>query len=123
MTIHALPIEVFRSSFGDCSNDGISKFFNELLLYCPDGHREFDAETEIPLNFCMIRRRELYGILSGNRSKYVDIVPATVDEAGRVVPRPGWWMYGGNIGSTSDSRFRSITGIDYPVKIFDRQEH
>ena len=120
MTIHALPVDVFRSSkIGDCTNDGVSKFFPELLVYCPDGHREFDADKEIPLNFCMIRTRQLFG----GRSKYVDIVPATIDESGKPIPRPGWWMYGGNIGSTSDSRFNRITGIDYPVKIFDRQEH
>lgn len=111
-SIHALAVSVYRSPFGDCTNNGISNRFSELLVACPDGPRHFDPSTEIPLNFCMV------SYVRG----YAHIVPACVSEDGRVVPRPGWFMYGGNIADASDSRFRDMTGAGYPLHIHDRRE-
>ena len=42
------------------------------------------------------------------------------DDGDKIKARPGWWMYGGNIACTSDSRFYQAT--QYPVKIHDRRE-
>lgn len=36
--------------------------------------------------------------------------------------RECWYMAGGNILYTSDSRFKQITGISYPIAIHDRYE-
>ena len=33
-----------------------------------------------------------------------------------------WYMAGGNFLYTSDSRYKEITGISYPVSIHDRYE-
>ena len=110
MIIHCLPIEVYRNNrLGDCTNKGISSQFETLLMYCPDGHVTFDSDKETPLNFCAMR--QAYDTLH--------IVPAMVD-GDRIKARPGWWMYGGNIACTSDSRFYQAT--QYPVKIHDRRE-
>ena len=43
-------------------------------------------------------------------------------EDGQIVPRPGWWMFGGNIADTSDSRWRELTYLGYPLHIHDRKE-
>ena len=112
MIINCLPVEVYRSHYGDCTNGGISSRYLELLVACPDGHIHFDSEKELPLNFCAIR--EWYGS--------THIVPAMVDENGMIKERPGWWMYGGNIGDTSDSRFTALKGHHYPLHIHDRRE-
>ena len=112
MRISALSVPVYRFPIGDASNNGISARFTELLVYCPNGARSFFSEHELPLNFCMVTRGP--GLLY--------IVPAMVSEEGKVIPRPGWWMYGGNIADTSDSRWHELTTVQYPLRIYDRRE-
>lgn len=111
MIIHCLPVDVFRTHYGDCTNGGISARFNTLLVYCPDGHVTFDSDKETPLNFVAVR--EIYGVQH--------IVPARI-ECNRVSARPGWWMNGGNIANDCDSRFAELKGHYYPLCIHDRQE-
>lgn len=117
MKIKALPVDVYRHGKWDATNGGISSRFTELLLACPDGHVTIDTDDGIPENFCMVDRRRLFGA-----EEHLRIVPATVDENGAVIARPGWWMYGGNVAQTSDSRFHTLTGISYALDIHDRQE-
>ena len=112
MKINCLAVDVYRFRLGDCTNEGISSQFDELLLFCWDGPRSFFYEHELPLNFCMISR--IYGV--------AHIVPAMVTEDGEIKPRPGWWMYGGNIADACDSRFHALTGVSYPLRIHDRKE-
>ena len=121
MNIHTLSVEVFRFPLGDCTNRGVSSRFKSLAIACPDGPDVFDADVAIPLNFCMVERRRISNIYGRGEYVYMDVVPATVDERGQIIPRPGWWMNGGNIVDTCDSRFRSMTA-GYPLRIHDRQE-
>ena len=115
MKIHALAVEVYRNyELGDCTNRGISSYFNTLLLAVPDGNIIFDSDQIIPLNFCMIERKYY------NDKEYARIVPATINECGKIVKRPGWWMFGGNIARTSDFRFYEQTL--YALDIHDRRE-
>ena len=39
-----------------------------------------------------------------------------------IVDRGRWYMFGGNYLKTSDSRFKDLTGIRYPVPVHDRTE-
>lgn len=119
MKVNCLSLNVYRAARrGDCTNGGISSQFNELLIACPTGPRSFDADKELPLNFCMVQRRRTWG-----DHEHVRIIPAAVNERGEIVPRGSfWWMFGGNIASTSDSRFHELTGIDYALDIHDRRE-
>jgi hypothetical protein len=114
--INYLDVDVYRFPMGDCSNGGISSRFGELAVACPYGPHSFDADEVLPLNFCVIERREL------GFTDHVRIVPATVDERGVIVKRPGWWMFGGNVARTSDSRFYELSGVHYALDIHDRQE-
>lgn len=102
----ALPIDVFKSNLGDCTNGGISSRYNELLLVCEDGYINID-ENNPPENLVKIVTRNLFG------KEYKHIEP---------VARPSGvgWMSGGNIGYTCDSRFGKMS--QYPLSIHDRQE-
>lgn len=111
-SVHAVSVSVYKNPFGDCTNNGISNRFMSLLVACPDGPLHFDPSVEVPLNFCMV------SYLRGS----AHIVPACVSDDGRVVPRPGWFMNGGNIAATSDGRFKDMTGAGYPLYIHDRME-
>ena len=113
--IHAQPANVYRFPLGDCTNNGVSSIFPDLLIACPDGYVTFDADVQIPLNFCMIERRVL-----GGRER-LSVVPATVTDSGKPVPRPGWWMNGGNIVDSSDARINQLS-YGYPLRVHDRRE-
>ena len=113
MIIRCLPVEVYRNGCCDCSNNGISKTHNSILVACPKGHYTFDSEQGTPDNFCMVEDG-YFG------DQY--IVPAMVDNSGRIVKRPGCWMDGGNIAYTSDSRFHELKGNYFPLNIHDRKE-
>ena len=89
-----------------CSNyDGISSYARELyILDAQKGPFEPDDIRQ-----CVyIEKREIMG------QEYVDCKPAYC--------RKRWYMAGGNILYTSDSRFKQITGISYPIAIHDRYE-
>lgn len=100
-----LTAEVYRSSLGDCTNNGVSSYARELyILDAQKGPFEPDDIRQ-----CVyIEKREIMG------QEYVDCKPAYC--------RKRWYMAGGNILYTSDSRFKQITGISYPIAIHDRYE-
>lgn len=96
---------VFRDSLGDCTNGGISSARRELYIMTKEKY-PFEPED---LRECIgIEFRECCG------EKYVDAKPL-------YFPRR-WYMAGGNFLYTSDSRYKEITGISYPVSIHDRYE-
>ena len=39
-----------------------------------------------------------------------------------IVDKGKWYMFGGNYLKTSDSCFKDLTGIRYPVPVHDRTE-
>lgn len=101
----ALGISVYRNNrYGDCSNNGITSRYDELLLVCEDGYIDVD-ESNPPENLVRIVVRHFGG------KEYKHIEPVAQ-------PQGAGWMYGGAIACTSDSRFDS----DYPLKVHDRQE-
>ena len=104
----ALPIEVFKSNIGDCSNGGITSKYTRLLLVCEEGYIEID-ETNPPENLVKIVTRHLFG------REYKHIEPVASVSSGSV-----GWMAGGCIGYTCDSRFSEMS--EYPLSIHDRQE-
>lgn len=103
----ALPISVYRTDrLGDCTNGGISSRYDTLLLACDDGYIDVD-ENNPPENLVKLVVRYFGG------QEYKHLEPVNRPDNGCV-----GWMYGGNIASTSDSRFPS----QYPLKVHDRQE-
>lgn len=106
--MRALAVEIFRDGYGDCSNGGISSKYREILVECPTGPREVD-EKNPPENLCKVVTRDLGFCIH----THVEPV-ARPDGAG--------WMYGGTIVDSSDSRWRELTGLDYPLHLHDRCE-
>ena len=103
----ALPINVYRTSrYTDCTNGGITSKYDVLLLACEDGYITVD-ESNPPENLVKIVTRNLFG------KEYKHIEPVAPVPEGHV-----GYMAGGNIASTSDSRFDS----DYPLEVHDRTE-
>lgn len=103
----ALPISIFEDKrIGNCSNDGISSRYSEVLLICDTGFIEID-ENNPPENLVKLVVRSLWG------KEYKHIEP---------VARPTGvgWMSGGTLVYSCDSRFREMS--DYPLSLHDRQE-
>ena len=96
---------------GDCSNNGISSFFNSVTIMEVCG-KPIDASDEPRGDSPAVR------IL---RKKFPDDAPffyyyaEPVDDCGG-----GRFMMGGTLLFCSDSRFREITG--YAIALHDRQE-
>lgn len=106
--MRALRCEIYKHGKGDCSNNGISARYNEVLVVCPDGPYEID-ENNLPENLCKVVIRDLGFAI------HTHIEPwAEAKGAG--------WMSGGTIIDSCDSRFSRITGVDYPVQFHDRDE-
>lgn len=100
-----LTAEVYRNPLGDCTNDGISSCQRELYVLAA---QKGPFEPEDIRQCVYIERREVMG------KEYIDCKPAYC--------RKRWYMMGGNFLYTSDSRFKEITGISYPIAIHDRYE-
>lgn len=103
--VSGLEAEVYRSSTGDCTNGGISAECRNLYIL---------TQTKGPFEPQDIREcvRVECKEVAGNQ--YIDCKPLYF--------RNRWYMMGGNFLYTSDSRFREITGSQYPVPIHDRYE-
>ena len=104
--MRALPLEIYKSNFGDCSNGGISSRHKEILLICPEGHVEVD-EANPPENLCKLVTRDL------GFTVYKHVEP--VAKAKGV-----GYMAGGSLVYTCDSRFRRMS--EYPLVLHDRTE-
>ena len=107
---NALSIDVYRSADGrDCTNDGISTRYDELLVLCDDGPHEIDLDDP-PENLVRLVKRHLFG------SDIYHVEPFAR-------PTGAGWMFGGNYAASSDSRYHRLTfGMYGAVPVHDRQE-
>lgn len=96
---------VYRSGNGDCTNGGISSGRNKLCVLSEHGG---SLEPEDIRECVSLEFRKLWG------ETYVNAKPIYFPKR--------WYMSGGNFLFTSDSRFKEIAGISYPVSIHDRCE-
>lgn len=107
--MRALPVEVFRSCNGDCTNGGMSSRHDTLYVVCDDGFVDIDTKNP-PDNLAKVVKRDFFG-----RTIYHIEPYAEPDHVG--------WMMGGNYAATPDSRFSKMIGGMYgAVAIHDRQE-
>ena len=102
-----LIVSIYRDADGsDCTLDVVSSKVKRLTIIGEGIPQIFEPSEEAPA--ARIVRRLIAG------EWYLHIEPA--DNDGNALP--GWWMFGGNYASTSDSRFPN----NYPIGIHDRQE-
>ena len=103
----ALPISVYRTDrLGDCTNGGITRRYDTLLLICNDGFIDIDGGN-IPENAVWLVDRILFGEIYRHLEPVKDVDRGSVG-----------YMFGGNLAYSSDSRFPSR----YPLCVHDRQE-
>lgn len=112
-----LLVSVYRSSLSDCTNGGISSKATNLCVVNMEG--PFEPDDRYPA-----------AILTRNGASGPCIKPAVKNEDDEWIAAPGWWMNGGNIAATSDSRFgeairRMFNGCENMhggIYIHDRKE-
>lgn len=105
----AINLKIFEDkTIGNCSNNGISTRFNEVLVEHPGGFITVD-ENNLPDNFCKIVTRDIFG------KEYKHIEPVKAIPKGSV-----GYMFGGTLCYSSDSRFHDY--FDYPLCLHDRVE-
>lgn len=102
----AISVSIYKPHYGDCSNNGISHRFQEILLLHDEGWIDVDPDNP-PENLCKIVKRHLFG------QDFLHIEP---------VERPTGcgWMAGGCLCYSSDSRFTETS--QYALSLHDRQE-
>lgn len=104
-----LRVSVYRSSLGDCTNGGVSSKYDNLTVVNADG--PFDPSEDAPAAKLVVGPYDT-----------IRLVPVDLLETN------AWVMFGGNLASTSDSRFgeaiEKLGGDRFAaaVKIFDRVE-
>ena len=107
--MRALPINVYRGPFGDCTNGGVSSRHDTLMLICDEGFLDIDPKDP-PDNLVKIVKRKFCGETIYHIEPYAE-------------PTGVGWMMGGNYAATADSRFSKMVGGMYgAVAIHDRQE-
>jgi hypothetical protein len=99
----AITFEIFQAKH-DCTNNGISSRYKEAYVICEHGYIELDDES-IPENTFIVEKRFLFGEFHYCLKPYVSLTDGK------------HYMFGGNIGFSSDSRFDGN-----PLKIHDRNE-
>lgn len=111
-TLRGLLVGVLRSSFGDCTNGGVTDRFSSFVLVNPalPGYAEVFAPDANTPALKVVKR-----VIGGHT--YVHAEPIELPPAGHV-----GWMAGGNFIWTSDGRYAGLTGVGYPIAVHDRSE-
>ena len=120
-----LKVYVYRSAVvGDTTNGGITAANDRLTIVgtvdyrkgdqpvislLDKGSQVFAAKPDSPAAWLVVGKH-------GSRDRYV--VPAGMDGQ----PDPRWWMHGGNLVSSSDSRWMTLSDGQYGVRVHDRRE-
>jgi len=115
-TLKGLPVSVYKSSNGDCSNNGLSSKENSLILV---GSLSNIGAFEILIgslsNIGPFEVQEGQDCLVAvYRERFDDIIAVPKS----LLDKRSSYMFGGNFAYSSDSRFPSKN----PIKIFDRVE-
>lgn len=110
-TVKCLPVDVFRSHYGDCSNGGISAGNNTLYLECERGFLDKDPSDPTCLRLV---KREFGGGTYYHAESYTGKAAIFSRTDGATVGP----LFGGTFIYTSDSRFPA----DYPIPLHDRYE-
>ena len=106
-----LTTYVLRDALGDCTNGGVSSRSNTLELFAPH------LSCAQVANYCLENGIDVNSVVKLVYRENLDYIHAEP-----IVDRGRWYMFGGNYLKTSDSRFKDLTGIRYPVPVHDRTE-
>jgi hypothetical protein len=114
MTAKSISVHVLRPHY-DSTNGGVTKTQDSFLLFA--SRADYDAYVA---NIAIPSPKELPALIVVRRnicgSDYVHCEPPTWPD-NTCGP-----MSGGNYVITSDSRYREVTGVPYPISVHDRFE-
>ena len=99
-----LSANIFKSSLGDCTNNGFSSTRDDVIVFSEDIERGNISLDEV---------RDDYLVIVGGPYGTVRAIPKSLLNSE--------YMFGGNFVYTSDSRFSKLNNGN-PIKIFDRVE-
>lgn len=100
----ALRVNIYKHNNGDCSNNGVSAHYNEILLICDEGYIDVKGDEA---NLCKVVTRNIFG------KEYKHVEPVNGKHG-------AGFMAGGCYVATCDSRFARIS--QYPLALHDRCE-
>ncbi len=100
-----------RFSLGDCTAGGLTSRSDQFEVFAP--HLSFAQVAD----YCLRKQMDLNKVLKLVYRENLDHIHAEP-----VIDRGKHYMFGGNFVKTSDSRFKDLTGIRYPVPVHDRTE-
>ena len=106
-----LTTYVLRDELGDCTNGGVSSRSNTLELFAPH------LSCAQVANYCLENGIDVNSVVKLVYRENLDYIHAEP-----IVDRGRWYMFGGNYLKTSESRFKDLTGMRYPVPVHDRTE-
>lgn len=106
-----LTAYVLRSALGDCTNGGVSSRTDSFDLFA--SHLSFAQVAD----YCLEKGIGVNKALKLVYREHLDYIHAEP-----IIGRGRWYMAGGNFVKSSDSRFKDLTGIGYPVPVHDRTE-
>jgi hypothetical protein len=86
--------QVYKPSFGDCSNDGVTSRYDKIFVQCEEGPFK-QEDVPVELRFAIEQRSETY----------FAAIPENVNTS---LCGP---MYGGCLAATSDSRAKNVLHI------------
>lgn len=110
---YQIDVYTLREKSKDCTNGGETASIDRFILYTWRMSRAavlLDVERrELPLAKCL---HACLRVIYGREYIHAD-----------VLTRSGkWHMAGGNFVFSCDSRYREVTGINYPISVHDRVE-
>ena len=110
--VEGLSVNVYRTdSFGDCSRNGLSAQFDELILIGPGIEGPVIVDLDMPpANLVKLVTKKSEG------HEYMFVEPLDGQSSGMKTRK--WYMAGGNFVYTPDSRFPNT----YPLPVHDRHE-
>lgn len=111
-------MNVYRDSNGmDCTNNGASAKYEKLFLFAENTNPAEAAEF-VDVNSDRVKAEQCFVVevlWRGQENEYRRAVP--------LFPRrDAIHMAGGNWGYSCDERYRTISGLAYPISIHDRYE-
>lgn len=109
MKLKTLPAEIYKHRGTDCSNDGLSSRWDDVLILCDDGFYDVDLDNP-PENLVVLDKRQLWG------EDHYRILPFKDKPDGCV-----GYMFGGTYVASSDARFVRMCGTSV-LPLHDRCE-
>ena len=120
-----MSVSIYKNTeFGDCSNNGVSKFAKSAYIVGPGVPEILTITDTVEKPVLVLHKRN---VRSGSALYPLRLCVLdadgnlTFDLSGKPV-LTRWCMFGGNYACTSDSRWGELLGSSMPIAIHDRVE-